>query len=254
MAQPQRQGFPAVMKDEPQVRVWDLPTRMFHWLLVVLVVGAYATYKWGDVQMRWHVWNGYAVLTLVAFRLIWGLVGSSTARFASFVRGPKAMLDYARGLVAGRPARCLGHNPLGGAMIVVMLLALAAQGGMGLFATDDVLVNGPLRHTVSSATAARLTSLHKLGFWLVVGLAGLHVAAVLLHLLWKGDNLVLPMLTGRKPRAELPADAVPELRPAWTGALALAVAAGLVWGGMQSWPRLADHFKPPAPAKKQDDW
>lgn len=238
------------MSAPDRIKVWDLPTRIFHWTLVGLVIDAYVSFKFGDTRMIWHQWNGYAILTLVAFRLIWGVVGSSTARFAGFLRGPGAILAYLRG---GR--KTLGHNPLGGLMVVALLLALAFQGGMGLFATDDVIVNGPLKHTVSNGTSAIMTTGHKIGFWLIVALVALHVIAVAFYLLVKKDNLILPMFTGWKAREGHDHEPEPRLRSPLAAVLALLVAGGVVWGGVNAWPAVAEKLAPAKPAaKKSDDW
>lgn len=241
---------------ESRIKVWDLPVRIFHWLLVALVINAYLTFKFGDVRMQWHQWNGYAILTLVVFRLIWGVVGSSTARFSGFLRGPKAMLAYGRGLLSGTGGKTLGHNPLGGAMVLALLLALAFQGTMGLFATDDIMVNGPLKYTVSKAASGQMTSLHKLGFWVIVGLVVMHVSAVLAYWLIKKENLIHPMFTGWKEQDGDAHEPAPVLRPPLWGLAVLVLAAGLVWGGMKAWPAVAEKFVPakPAAVKKADDW
>jgi cytochrome b len=234
------------------IPVWDLPTRLFHWSLVVLMACAWASYKLGDAAMTWHKWNGYAILTLVVFRLLWGVAGSSTSRFAGFVAGPATVLGYARDMAKGRERHYLGHNPLGGLMVVALLAAILVQGTLGLFANDDVMASGPLRHTVSDAVSARLSTAHKIGFWIILAMVAAHVSAVLAHLLVKRDNLIRPMLTGTK-RVSLPDGvATPVLRPPALALAALAVAAGLVWGGIQSWPTVAQKLLPPAPAAKED--
>ncbi len=125
-----------------RVRAWDLPTRLFHWALVITFAGSWYTAEQGMTE--WHERLGLATLALLAFRLIWGFVGSGTARFAGFVRGPLAAWRYARETLAGRHPAYLGHNPLGGWSVLALLFAMAAQAGMGLFATDEILYEGPL--------------------------------------------------------------------------------------------------------------
>jgi cytochrome b len=232
-----------------EVRVWDPAVRLFHWTLVCLVACAWISYKFGDTRMIWHQWNGIAILVLVVFRLLWGFFGSSTARFRTFVKGPAAVLAYLRA-----PARTLGHNPVGALMVLALLAGLAVQGGFGLFATDDVIASGPLYHTVPSKVGAKLTTFHRIGFWVVVGLVATHVAAIVTYLLRKKENLIRPMITGRKPRAGFEAEPAPVLRSPLLAAAALLVAAGLVWGGMQAWPKAAAALAPPKPAKSSDDW
>lgn len=229
-----KNGSPACL-----VRVWDLPTRLFHWALVALVANAFLTAKFGDITMTWHQWNGYAILTLLVFRLIWGVIGSSTARFSDFVKGPGDVLAYARGLATGQGPHYYGHNPLGGLMVLALLAALAFQGTMGLFATDDILVSGPLKHTVGGATAKLFTSFHKLGYWGILGLVAIHVTAVFGYLLVKKENLIRPMVTGFKPSLEPGSAPYPMLEPIWRAALALAAAALIVWAGIKGWPLIA---------------
>jgi cytochrome b len=221
------------------VRVWDLPTRLFHWALVALVINAFVTARFGDITLTWHQWNGYAILTLIVFRLIWGVIGSSTARFVDFVKGPAAILAYLRDLMSGEGPRQYGHNPMGALMVLALLGALAFQGTMGLFATDDILVNGPLKHTVSAATSKLFTTFHKLGFWVIVVLAVVHVSAILVYLLVKKENLIRPMISGFKPSLEAGKVPYPMLEPIWRAAVALAAAALIVWGGVKGWPLIA---------------
>ncbi len=188
-------------KNTSQITLWDLPTRLFHWLLVGMMVALWITGELGRLGV--HMILGQCVLALVLFRLIWGVVGSRSSRFAHFVKGPGAILAYVRQARAGT-AHVLGHNPLG-ALSVLALLALAAvQAGTGLFTTDDVLTEGPLAALVSSKISALLSSLHRNGFVLLLVFVGLHVAAVLFYRFVKKDDLVTPMITGRKevPRSQ----------------------------------------------------
>ena len=136
--------------DRP-VPTWDLPTRIFHWALVLLIIDAWVSYSFGDVLMRWHMWNGYALLTLVLFRLMWGIWGSNTARFSGFVASPLRVVRYLRALARGEDEHYLGHNPAGGWSVLVLLGLILVQGVCGLFASDDILVG-------------RLASVHRLGF------------------------------------------------------------------------------------------
>ena len=180
------------------VRIWDLPTRVFHWALVLLIPALWWT---GEEHLHdLHFLLGEVTLGLLLFRLFWGLFGSSTARFAGFVRGPRAILAYLRG---DRPAG-IGHNPLGALSVLALLFLLANVVGLGLFATDeDGLDPAPLAHLVSYDSARILTERHEQVFWILVGFIVLHVAAILYYLLAKRDNLVAPMVTGRR---EMPAD------------------------------------------------
>ena len=210
-----------------RVRIWDRPTRLFHWSLVVLIPAAWWTAE--EELLDWHLWIGLAILCLLVFRLAWGLVGSSTARFSGFVRGPRAILDYLRG--AGPPH--VGHNPLGALSVLGLLGLSAVVVALGLFATDeDGIAPGPLSHLVSYDAAEGAQDLHEDSFDLLLILIGLHLAAILYYALVKRQNLVGPMLTGCGPA---PAGAEP-MRPAsilrLVAAILVAVAAGWwVWGG-----------------------
>lgn len=185
-------------KSVRQIRVWDLPTRMFHWLLVTLVAVSFVTGKIGGAWMPYHIWSGCAILGLLVFRLAWGFVGGRHARFSAFVRAPGAVLRYTRTLLQPEAPRHLGHNPLGGWSVLAMLLALLVQAVTGLFANDDIFTEGPLYPWISKATSDWLTHIHKLNQGVVLLLAGVHVMAVLFYLIMKHKNLILPMFTGRK--------------------------------------------------------
>ncbi|WP_119421300.1 cytochrome b/b6 domain-containing protein [Desertibaculum subflavum] len=190
-----------------KIRVWDLPVRLFHWVLVALLVALYLTgeYGWLDLHMK----LGQAVLVLVIWRVLWGLVGSDTARFGGFLRGPGAVLAYARSLLTPHPLPVAGHNPLGGLMVIALLLAILAQAGSGLFTTDDIVVEGPLYHLVSGKTASLMTTVHHYAFDVLIVLAVIHVAAALLYLFVKKENLIGPMVTGSRPLPpQLPAPAL----------------------------------------------
>ena len=205
------------------VRVWDLPTRIFHWLLAACVVGSVISAKVGGNAMVWHFRLGYVVFTLLAFRILWGLVGGRWSRFASFVYAPATVVRYLRGQAGTNEHLDVGHNPLGAFSVFGLLALLAAQVGTGLFADDDISNTGPLIKFVSGATSSLLTKWHKnFGQWLIIVLVLLHVGAIIFYLVKKNQNLVSPMLTGDK---RLPARVPASVdRPATRG-LALALAA-----------------------------
>ncbi|MBS9475671.1 cytochrome b/b6 domain-containing protein [Ancylobacter sp. VKM B-3255] len=214
------------------VLAWDLPTRLAKWLLAALVGLAFASKYYGDPAMVWHQWNGLAILVLVVFRLLWGVVGGSTARFAAFVRGPSALLGYVGGLLKGRPAHYLGHNPLGALVILGLLGLVAAQGLTGLFTTDDIIVYGPMTPVASDATMARASALHQQIYPFLLALIGLHVVANLAYSLFGRDNLVRAMITGRKPAAAY-VDRAPATPGSVIAALTcLALAVAIVFGGI----------------------
>lgn len=210
------------------IRIWDLPTRVFHWLLVALLAAAWYTAEQGPIE--WHAWIGQTLLALIVYRLIWGLVGSETARFRHFVKGPKAVLGYFRGLPSRETSPAVGHNPLGGLMVIVLLGLVATQATLGLFANDDIYFDGPLRHLVSKDTSDTLTGLHHQVFDLILIAAAIHAAAAVFYLIYKRENLIGAMFTGKKRLP--PPD--PRLRfvPAWRAIPVLAAAAALVWAAV----------------------
>jgi cytochrome b len=205
-----------------RIWVWDLPTRIFHWALVVLVVFSFTTGKVGGWWMQWHLKSGYSILTLLIFRLAWGLGGSETARFARFLRGPRAAWDYARETLASRHPASLGHNPLGGWMVMLMLAILILQAATGLFADDDISTQGPLAAKVSNAWVSRMTTFHKYNEWAVVAAATLHVIAIAAYRFGFKEDLLGPMIHGWKA---VPAQLRPPEPARASGLLALALAA-----------------------------
>lgn len=219
---------------ETQVKAWDLPTRLFHWTLVVLIAMAYVSRRWGDAGLVWHTWNGYAVLVLIVWRLLWGFVGSSTARFGSFLYWPRQSARYGIDFLLRRPRHFLGHNPLGGLIVFAFLGLVGLMGLLGLFAYDDHdgLVGGPLSGRVAEELWQAATRWHIWLFDALLWLIGLHVAANLAYLAWKRENLVRAMITGRKPSADF--EDQPEARIAGTGRalLCLAVSVAIVFGGI----------------------
>lgn len=201
------------------IRIWDWPTRIFHWALVLLFCVQWWSGKAERIEI--HIASGLTLVGLIIFRLIWGFIGGSTARFASFLKGPRAILAYLRG--TDPPA--IGHNPLGGWSVLAMLALLAVQAGLGLFASDEDAVDaGPLSDWVSFESAQRLLENHETLFNILLGLIGVHIAAIVYYRL-RGDDLVSPMLSGRRAG---PADTEPlRAAPAWRFVLAALAAAAL---------------------------
>lgn len=195
------------------VALWDLPIRLFHWLLVLFVAISATTGlladEIGSQGMEWHKRSGYCILTLVLFRIFWGVAGGTTARFASFVRGPGAVLRYASALFGrGTAEPYVGHNPLGGWSVVLMLLSLATQTTTGLFVADEDLgVEGPLAQLVSNRISDRMAAVHEVSFYILMTLIAIHVLAILFYLIAKRDNLIRPMLSGRKELVAQPGSA-----------------------------------------------
>jgi cytochrome b len=199
--------------------LWDLPTRVVHWLLAALIV-----FSWWSVHNHhtdWHIWSGIAILTLLVFRLLWGFVGGSTARWASFVRGPRAVVDHLKGKWTG-----IGHTPLGALSVIALFAALAVQVSLGLISQDeDGIYFGPLAGLVSSDTSDMARDIHEKWFeYVILSLIALHLAAIIFYRL-RGKKLTKPMITGC---AELGPGAAP-MRPAkwWVAAICIAVALGI---------------------------
>ncbi|HSM89765.1 MAG TPA: cytochrome b/b6 domain-containing protein, partial [Desulfobacterales bacterium] len=184
------------------VLVWDLPTRLFHWLLVALVAVSFASGKIGCNAMPYHERCGEVILALLIFRVAWGFIGSSPSRFRTFLAGPATVLRYALTLFRREPDHYLSHNPLGGWSVMAMLLAMLIQAATGLFANDDIATTGPLYKWVSKAASDRLTAIHHLNHDVLITIIAVHFAAVLFHLIYKKENLILPMITGIKQREE----------------------------------------------------
>jgi cytochrome b len=196
--------------------VWDAAVRVVHWLLAALIA-----FSWWSVSYHhtdWHIWSGIAILTLLIFRLLWGFFGSSTARFAHFVRGPKHVLRYIGGEWSG-----IGHTPLGALSVVALFTAVAIQVGLGLVSQDpDGLYFGPLARLVSSDTSDQARDFHQAWFNVILGLIALHVAAIVYYRVRLGKKLTKPMITGK---AVVDPDAEP-MRPGkwWVALICLAVA------------------------------
>lgn len=211
-----------------KIYVWDLPQRLFHWLLASLVVISWISVEIGGNAMQIHMLSGYTILTLVLFRILWGFFGSTHARFASFVRGPSAAIAYLKALRRNEAVRHLGHNPAGAWSVLAMLALLLVQAGTGLFSNDDIATEGPLAKLVSKAVSDRITGIHHLNVDVLYVLIGLHLCAVAYYYFAKRENLVKPMLTGFKVAA-IPTDAVQTSGKTWLAALLLALCAGGVY-------------------------
>ncbi|MGB0670753.1 MAG: cytochrome b/b6 domain-containing protein [Rhodospirillales bacterium] len=226
-----------------KIKVWDLQTRLFHWALVVLIALAYVSAEFGGgafvsklgwfgyvTDMDLHSALGYCLLTLVLYRLAYGLIGSTTARFSDFVNGPRAALDYLKRVRAGEAPLIAGHNPAGGLMVLALLLAVLVQSVVGLFTTnEDDMFDAPLSGLVGQGMANAFTEFHEIWFNVILAAVVIHVAAALFYLFVKGENLIRPMVLGWKP---WPSGA-PEPRLTFVSPLValllLGLAGGLVW-------------------------
>lgn len=189
---------------EREVRVWDLGVRLFHWVLVLLVITAFVTIKFADKlgpnALTWHTWCGYGVLTLVGFRIVWGFIGGTHARFTDFLRGPGAVIAYMKGMLDRSGHKPIaGHNPMGGLSVVAMLAVLLFQAVSGLMVNDeDFAFEGPLYKWAGKELSDRLTSLHHLNEKVIILLVMVHLAAIIFYRIYHRDNLVTPMLTGKR--------------------------------------------------------
>jgi cytochrome b len=207
-----------------RIRVWDLPTRLFHWALVVLLFLAWATQEYN--HMEWHEWIGYTILALLIFRVVWGLIGSDTSRFSWFLRSPLAALRHLKHLHRREDDTEVGHNAAGGWMVLVMLALILVQAGTGLFANDDANTEGPLMHFVSKDQSDYLSHIHSINFNLIEIAIALHVLAIVAYLVLKRHNLVGPMITGTKRLPEWVG--APRMRSPLLALAVLIVAAGVV--------------------------
>ena len=178
------------------VRVWDLPTRVFHWLLVTLVAMAYVTSQLN--WMNWHARAGYTLLTLVLFRILWGFFGSDTTRFAHFLVSPRAAAKHLAHLFVREPDRQVGHNPAGGLMVLLLLALLLGETLSGVYVLNDVADEGPLTELTPSFIANAITALHWIFWDALLAAVALHVLAIVVYAVAKGHNLLRPMVTGRK--------------------------------------------------------
>ncbi|NYT66399.1 cytochrome b/b6 domain-containing protein [Alcaligenaceae bacterium] len=206
------------------LRVWDLPTRIFHWGLVATVIGCFITVKLGGLWMDWHVRFGLTALALLLFRVLWGVVGPHYARFSQFICWPSTVIRYLR----GQHLHYAGHNPVGALSVIAMLLVFGFQAISGLFANDDIFTSGPLAY-LSTSWSNTLTGLHNLNEWVMIGLVTLHIVAILWYRLVRKQNLAATMLHGNVTlkHSSLPTVAAVDSWAIRLGALFLAISTGL---------------------------
>lgn len=213
----------------PRVRVWDLPTRLFHWTLALAVTGAVATAKIGGGAMVWHMRLGLLILALLAFRLVWGFVGGLWSRFSTFLYPPQQVVAYLRGRPPAQRRWDVGHSPLGALSVFALLALLLAQVATGLVADDEVATVGPLNRFVDATLGLRATGWHEgPGQAIILGLVALHVGAVLVYR-WRGNDLIAPMWHGDKVLAPGTPASQDAARTRWVGALVFAAGLGLSW-------------------------
>ena len=212
-----------------KVLVWDLPLRLFHWVLVLLVTTSIVTAELGGNAMQIHMLSGYSILTLLLFRILWGFLGGTYARFASFVRHPRAALEYLRALRRQDARAHLGHNPAGAWSVVLMLAVLLVQATTGLFSNDDIATDGPLVKLISKHLSDRITGIHDFNSNLLYVLIGLHLTAIAFYYFYKRENLVRPMITGFKETPAGSGESAQHRGRIWLAALLLAACAGAVY-------------------------
>ncbi len=188
-------------KSDGRMAVWDAPIRIVHWAIVGLI--GFSWYSAENHLMDWHRYSGYSILGLLLFRILWGFIGSSTARFGTFVKGPAAIRRYAGSLGRRAPGTGVGHNPVGALSVLALLLIMIVQVVTGLFAVDvDGLESGPLADRISFDQGRWLAELHESSFTILQLLVGLHIAAILFYLFYKRDNLIGPMISGWRRKGE----------------------------------------------------
>lgn len=205
--------------------LWDIPTRVCHWLFVI-VIG----FSWWSVEydhLEWHTWSGYTLLVLIIFRIVWGIIGSHTAQFHHFLSSPRAFFSYSRTLFKKDSKPSVGHNPMGAWSVVLLLLLMLAQVLLGLFSEDvDGLASGPLSFWVSYDTGRWAAETHEDLFDYLLAFIALHVGVIFFYLIYKKDNLILPMITGKKDKVD-----TQSLRfsPTWLALIILAMSSAFVW-------------------------
>lgn len=217
----------SLIENAAQAKVWDVPVRVFHWTLVVSVLGAYITNRLGVPYFEWHMFFGCVALVAVTFRILWGLVGSPHSLFRSFVRGPAETLRYSLALLRGKHRSYAGHNPLGALMVLALLGGLGVQAAAGLFSNDEIFNTGPLSGYVSANLSLLLTSLHRRLFYAIAAAVAVHVLAVVFHSAVFKERLIQAMFTGRKAVTDPALIGGSEAPRTWL-ALALCIALSLI--------------------------
>jgi cytochrome b len=176
------------------IRVWDLPIRLFHWLLVLCIIGSITSVNLGGNAMEWHAYFGYSVLTLLIFRMTWGFVGSTHARFSSFFPNREKILNYLK----GKAPSVLGHNPLGALSVFTLLIVLSVQALTGLFVDDEIAFQGPLAKYVPNSVVSILSQIHEGNQVVIYTLIAIHITAIIYYKKFKGEDLITPMISGDK--------------------------------------------------------
>lgn len=216
------------MTPHTSVRIWDLPTRFFHWALAACVVALVVTAKVGGNAMEWHFRFGYCVLALLVFRIVWGLVGGHWSRFHTFIYSPARLLRYLRG--EAHADDNVGHNPLGALSVFCLLLVLVAQVASGLVSDDEIAFSGPLSRFVSNSVVSWASGYHtEVGQYLVLALVGLHIVAIAFYVAVRKETLVKPMVTGDKALAAPTKPSRDDAASRMAALVVLALSASLAW-------------------------
>ncbi len=232
-------GLSTAYREPKTVRAWDLPTRLFHWTLVFCIISAWVSFEYasalGDPTLRWHRWNGMAILVLLVFRLLWGFVGGTTSRFSSFVKWPWTALAYLKDTFSGRARHFLGHNPAGSWMIIALIAAVMSQALLGLFTLEhNDLAAGPLQRLMidDEALTKQIQKLHAWGFNIIIGLAAIHVTVNALYHAFGNAGFITAMVTGRKRAAPFEDHHEAHGGSVWLALACLGAAMFMVFGGI----------------------
>lgn len=210
-----------------QVKVWDGATRLWHWSIVLLMIFLWYSAEIADDLMDWHMRAGRLLLGLIVFRIVWGFIGSDTSRFANFIKSPAEIIHYLKNKSQNHSTEQVGHNPAGGIMVLVLIAGLIVQATTGLFTSDGYFYGGAFADSVDGDLGELLTNIHHIGFKLLLALVAVHVLAIIAYLV-KRDNLVRPMVTGKKSLA-IPIEIAPKLRSPLLALVTAAICVGAVW-------------------------
>ncbi len=214
--------------------VWDIPVRLFHWSLATSIAMLFITAQIGGNAMEWHKKIGYFVIGLILFRVVWGFVGSYHARFKNFVRTPTTVIAYAKNLFKKESPHYVGHNPMGALSVLALIAAVGFQTATGLFSNDDIMLEGPYVSMVSKAFSDQMTRLHQLNSNVILVLIGLHLSAIVFYAVFKKEQLIEAMLTGKKEvnssiGGHFEAEMTEKARPVWLPWLIVIAVGGIVY-------------------------
>lgn len=210
-----------------QVQVWDGATRLWHWSIVLLMIFLWYSAEIADDLMDWHMRAGRLLLGLIVFRIVWGFIGSDTSRFANFIKSPAEIIHYLKNKSQHSHAEQIGHNPAGGIMVLVLIAGLIVQATTGLFTSDGYFYGGPFADSIDADLGELFTNIHHIGFKLLLALVAIHILAIIAYLV-KRDNLVRPMVTGKKTLS-IPAEVAPRLKSPVLAFVSAVICVGAIW-------------------------